>query len=172
MNVMKEIGIEKITLNIGVGEPGEKLDKAMKLLNTLSESKSVKTVTMKRIPDWGIRAGLPIAAKVTIRGKKAEELLSRMLQAVNNMIKERKFDKNGNFSFGLDEYIKIPDSKYDPDVGIIGLEVAVTLRRKGYRVLKRRLKPGKIKATHKITKEEGINFIKNKFGIKLEEEEE
>jgi large subunit ribosomal protein L5 len=167
---MREIRIEKITLNIGVGEPGEKLDKAMKLLNSLSGLKSVKTVTMKKIPTWGIRTGLPIAAKVTIRGKDAEKLLSRLLNAVDNTLNRNKFDEAGNFSFGIDEYIKIPDVEYDHEVGIIGLEVAVTLGRKGYRVKRRRLKKGKIRACHKITKEEGINFIKDKFKIELEEE--
>ena len=75
---MKEIKLEKVTLNIGVGGDANKLDKSMKLLQAITNSKPVKTVTYKRIPTWGVRPGLPIGCMVTIRGKKAEEMLIRL----------------------------------------------------------------------------------------------
>lgn len=169
---MQEIRIEKITLNIGVGEPGDKLDKAVLLLKEISGAKPVKTKTIKRIPTWDIRPKLNIGTKVTLRGKKAEELLKKLLKSVNNKIPERKFDNYGNFSFGIKEYINIPGVEYIPEVGIIGLEVAVTLERPGFRVKKRRLKKARIGKNHLITKEQAIEFIKNKFNIELSDKEE
>ncbi len=168
-NKMREIKIEKITLNIGVGKPGDKLDKAFKLLESITKSKVVKTQTLKRIPTWDIRPKLQIGCKVTLRGNKAEDLLIRLFKAVDDKISINKFDQSGNFSFGILEYIDIPDAIYDPEIGIIGLEVAVTLQRAGYRVKKRKHKRAKIPARHIITKDEAIKFIQNKFNISIED---
>jgi len=169
MKSMREIGIEKVTLNMGTGTEKANMEKAMKLLKKITNAKPIQTKTMKRIPTWGIRPGLPIGCKVTLRGKKAEELLRRLLQAVNNQLNESKFDKGGNFSFGITEYLDIPGVEYDADIGIIGLEVAVTLKRPGFRIKRRKRQKKKIPTKHKITKEESMEFIKNKFGIKFGE---
>ncbi|HLD11073.1 MAG TPA: 50S ribosomal protein L5 [Candidatus Nanoarchaeia archaeon] len=171
MTNLKGINIEKVTLNIGVGQPGDKLEKAMKLLKTITGAKPIQTKTMKRIPSWGIRPRLAIASKVTIRGKKAEELLKRLLDAVDNVIPEKKFDLHGNFSFGIQEYINISNVNYDVEVGIIGLEVAVTFTRPGYRIQKRLLKKSKISKNHKLKREEVIQYMKDNFKIKTGEEE-
>ena len=90
---MQEIKIEKVTLNIGVGGTGDKLEKASRLLTTITKAKPVKTRTMKRIPTWGVRPKLEIATKVTLRGEVAEGVLKRLLVAVNNTLAESKFDK-------------------------------------------------------------------------------
>jgi len=164
MNPMRDIRVEKITLNVGVGEPGAKLDKAVKLLKNMTGEKPVKTTSTKRIPTWGARPDLPLACKVTLRKEKAKELLSRLLKAVGNKLPEKKFDKFGNFSFGIEEYILIPGVEYDVEVGIIGLEVAVTLERPGFRVKKKR-SSSKIGIKHRITKEESIEFVKKTFGM-------
>src|SRR3990167_3380364 len=126
MNKMKEIRIAKVTLNIGTGGPGERLEKGLKLLNKISDMKPVPTTTQKRIPTWDIRPGLQIGCKVTIRGKKAEELLGRLLKSNVDNITSLKFDSSGNFSFGVPEYIDIQGIEYDASIGIIGLDVAVT----------------------------------------------
>jgi len=168
MNVMRNIRIEKVTLNVGVGKPGEQLDKAMKLLNNITGSKVLQTKSMKRIPDWGVRPNLILACKVTIRGKKATELLKRLLKAVNDKISFSKFDSNGNFSFGISEYINIPDVEYDVDIGILGMDVAVTLERPGFRIKRRRLKQRRILSRHKISREEGAEFIQKNFGVVVE----
>lgn len=169
---MKKIRIEKVTLNIGVGKPGPELEKALKLLKLLSGEKPVETKTQKRIPTWGVRPGLSIGAKVTLRGKKAEELLQRLLDAVDFRLTKRKIDKEGNFAFGLKEYLDVPGMKYDMDLGIMGFEVAVTLSKPGSRVKLRRIRSRKIPKRHRITKEETVQFLKDKYGVKFKEEEE
>lgn len=169
MNQMKEIRIEKVTLNCGTGGEGDKLNKAMQLLKKMTGKEPVKTITMKRIPTWGVRPNLAIGCKITLRHEEAEEMLKRLLQAVDNKIPASKFDKNGNFSFGIEEYILIPGVEYEVSVGIIGLNVAVTLIRPGYRI-KNRINKSKIGLKHKITKEEAIEFMHKKFDLEEEAE--
>jgi len=166
---MKTIRIDKLTLNIGTGGAGDKIEKAAKLLTSITSGKPIKTTSTKRIPTWGVRPNLPIATKITIRGKKAEELLKRLLQTQDNTLPEKKFDNYGNFSFGIDEYIKIPGVPYDISIGIIGLEAAVTLKRNGYRVKLRTRKTGKIPLRHRITKQEAISYIRTAFDTKIGE---
>ena len=170
-NSMREIKIEKVTLNIGTGQPGDKLDKAVILLQTIANQKVIKTKTMKRIPTWGLRPRLEIGCKVTVRGKKAEILLNRLLESVDRTLSIKKFDKLGNLSFGIPEYIDIPQVQYNPNIGIIGLEAAVTFRRNGYRISKRRYKKSSIPTSHKITKEDTINYLKSKFNVKVKEDD-
>ncbi len=167
MNPMKEIRIAKITLNIGTGGPGERLEKGMKLLNKITNMKAVPTTTQKRIPTWDIRPGLQIGCKVTVRGKKAEELLGRILKAYQENVNTLKFDNQGNFSFGVSEYLEIQGIQYDPSIGIIGFDISVTLERPGFRIRKRAVMKRKIPPNHKITKQEAIEFINKKFALEV-----
>ena len=170
MNSMKKIFVSKITLNIGVGSPGDKMEKAMRLLSTISGSKPVSTITNKRIPTWGVRPKLAIGAKVTVRGKKANELLKRLLHALDNKLPTSKFDQFGNLSFGIHEYIDIQGIAYDPTIGVIGLEAAVTLERPGFRIKRRTINKQKLPLRHRIKKEEAIQFVQKEFGAKVGEE--
>jgi large subunit ribosomal protein L5 len=164
---MKEVRITKITLNIGAGKNQEMLKKGIKLLEKLTPIKPVRTTAKKRIPAWGLRPGLPIACKVTVR-KDAEVLLKRLLVAKDNILLEKCFDTNGNFSFGVAEYIDIEGLEYDPDLKIMGLEVAVSLERPGYRVKKRKIAPKKLGKNHVISKEDAMKFMQDKFGVTIE----
>jgi large subunit ribosomal protein L5 len=165
-NPMRSISVEKVTLNIGVGEPGEKLEKISKLLNSISGTKVVNTITNKRIPDWNIRPGLAIGVKTTIRGAKTDELLKRLFQGVENKIPKQKFDDKGNLSFGISEYVHIPGVRYDYSVGIVGLSVAVTLWRRGFSMARKRVK-ARIGKSHLITREEAMQFIKDKYEVEI-----
>ncbi|MAG15765.1 50S ribosomal protein L5 [Candidatus Woesearchaeota archaeon] len=167
MNSMKLIKIEKITLNIGTGTDATKLEKGIKLINHISGKKPVKTFTTKRIPTWGVRPGLPLGCKLTLRKKGAKEMLVRLLQAKENQLASKQFDNVGNLAFGIHEYIDIPGAKYDPDVGIIGLEVCVTLERAGFRVKKRRVKKNPISKKHLITRDEAIDYMQKEFNVEI-----
>lgn len=169
---MKGIRIEKITLNIGAGKDGNKLEKGIKLLKNITGIEPIKTRTNKRIPGWGLRPGLPIGCKITLRKEKAKEVLNRLLEAKSYILKGSQFDKNGNIAFGVHEYIDIKGAKYDPEIGIMGLEVCVTLERPGYRVKRRKNLKSKIGNNHKIAKEEAVKFMKTEFDVKLEEEDD
>ena len=171
MNKMKEIRIEKITFNVGAGEAGPKLDKSKNMLETVSGEHVVITRTHKRTTFGGAK-GRPIGVKVTIRGAKAKDMLKNLLQAVENRLKPSQFDSSGNFSFGIHEYIHIPGIKYDPEIGIMGLDVSVTLERPGYRVKKRMIRSAKIGKTHAITPPEAMEWMKKEFGIEVKEGEE
>ncbi|HLD72337.1 MAG TPA: 50S ribosomal protein L5 [Candidatus Nanoarchaeia archaeon] len=165
-NPMKEIRVAKVTLNIGAGKNEDLLKKGLILMKKLTPLTPVKTITKKRIPGWGLRPGLAIGCKVTVR-KDADKLLKRLLVAKENILAEKVFDDLGNFSFGIPEYIEIEGMEYDPDLKIIGLEVAVTLERPGFRVKKKKIGSRSIGKTHKITKIEAINFIKKNFGVEI-----
>ncbi len=166
MNPMRQIRIEKVTINIGVGEPGERLDKAYELLKRLTGQKPVKTVAKKKVPRWGIRPGLPIGVKVTLRGKKAYEFLEKVFDAVGRKIPASSFDDQGNFSIGIKEYIDL-GLKYDPNIGIFGMDVCVTLERPGYRVKRRKRRKAAIGKKHLITREEAIEFVQKRFGVEV-----
>ncbi len=171
MNTMKNIRIEKLTLNVGSGKNQDMLEKGVKLIKHITGINPVKTITNKRIPSWGLRPGLPIGCKVTLRNRKAHELIPRLLDAKSNTLREGNFDSNGSVSFGIHEYIDIKDIKYAPEIGVIGLQVCITLERPGFRVKRRSLKTANISKSHRITKEEAIKFMNEKFKVKLEEKE-
>ncbi len=170
MNPMKIIKVEKITLNIGAGKDEPKLKKGIKLITELVGKAPVQTISKKRIPNWGLRQGLPIGCKLTLRGEEATSMLKRMLKAKENILKESQFDNRGNLAFGIPEYIDIPGAKYNPEIGIMGLEVTITLTRPGYSIKRRKVKPKTIGKHHIITKQEAIDFMKENYEVKIGED--
>ncbi|MBI4451734.1 50S ribosomal protein L5 [Candidatus Woesearchaeota archaeon] len=165
---MQQVRIEKLTLNIGAGKEQTKLDKGVALIKHITGIDPVKTVTQKRIAAWGLRPGLPIGCKLTIRGKKAAELLGRLLQARDMKLAPTQIDDSGNLSFGIPEYIDIPGVAYDPKIGVMGMEACVTFAKPGYHVKKRRVRPAKIGRKHRVTREETITFLKDKYNVSVE----
>ena len=166
---MRQISVEKVTLNIGAGKDQAKLEKGIKLINHITGYAPIKTFTKKRIQEWGLRPGLAIGCKLTLRKKGALDLLKRLLEARDNLLQESNLDNEGNLSFGIKEYIDIPGVKYDPTIGIMGLQVCVTLKRNGFRVKYRSLKRHIIPKRHRIQREEAIDFMKNNFNLKMGE---
>ncbi|MGV8176288.1 MAG: 50S ribosomal protein L5 [Candidatus Bilamarchaeaceae archaeon] len=168
-NKMRELRVEKVTVNIGVGNSGERLDHAKELLTKLTGGKKpIETLAKKRNPVFHLRPGLPIGAKVTLRGKDALEFLDKALTARRRNVKAGSFDNEGNFSFGVPEYIDFPGAKYDPKMGVFGFDVCVTLSRKGRRVERRRLRQSKIGGGHRIGKEEAIEYATKNLNAKIE----
>jgi large subunit ribosomal protein L5 len=171
MNIMQEIRMEKLTLNIGAGKDQVKLEKGMKLLKNITGINPVKTFTTKRIPEWGLSPCLPIGFKLTLRKAKMKEVISRLLDAKDYRLKESQFDNGGNIAFGLHEYIDIPDVKYDPEIGVMGLEVCITLERAGFRIKRRRKKRRKVPIKHRITKQNAMEFMIKEFKVKIGDEQ-
>lgn len=161
------ISIEKVTVNIGVGASGEPLEKAERLLEKLCNQKPIRTISKSRVPTWGIRKKQAIGVKVTLRGKKATDFLNKAFDAKDRILKRSQFDDNGNFAFGIQEYIDLPGVKYDPEIGIFGFDVCVSLRKKGYRIKKRKREKKKIPSNHKITKEEAIEWVEKNLNVKV-----
>jgi len=169
MNVMRNPRIEKVIVNMGVGEGGEKLIKAEKVLQLVTGRKSVRTVSKTINKDWGIKKGMPIGCKVTLRGEKAESFLKEAFWVRDNKIPDYSFDDNGNLSFGIPDYTDFPGMKYDPKIGVMGMDVCVTMSRAGARVKNRKRCTHKIPRKHRMTYEEATTFIKSRFGVEVME---
>lgn len=164
---MREIKIDKLVVNIGIGSPGEHLENAKNFLGKLTGKKPILTQSKVRNPTWALRKGLNIGTKVTLRGDDAMSFLKKSFEAEGNKIKESCFDGRGNFSFGVREYIDFPGVKYDPQLGMLGFDVCVTLKRPGYRVSRRKIQTQKLGKNHIITDAEAIDFVKNNFKVKI-----
>lgn len=158
---MRQIRIEKVTLNIGCGDDKQKIEKAQKLLEKLTESKPVITKSKKR-STFGIVKGKPLGVKVTLRKEKADKFFNSVLKAVDNKVDKSQIDNEGNVSFGVREYIDLPNVKYTPEIGMLGMDVAVTLERPGYHVKRRRVRKAIIGKKHKINKDDTINWLKER----------
>lgn len=165
-NKMKQIHVEKVTVNIGAGEVGQAVEKATTLLEKMTGNQPVKTDSGIEAQGFGLRSGLKIGAKVTLRGEDAEEFLEYVFEANDKQIKAKSFDTQGNFSLGVSEYIDMPNMKYDPDLGMIGFDVAVTLERPGYHVQKRK-NPEQLSDDHRISPEEAQGFVQERFGVEV-----
>lgn len=167
-NPMRRAHIEKVVLNIGVGKSGEQLEKAKTVLKTLTGEEPKVTLARKSIKDFKIHRGETIGAMVTLRKKKAIELLKRLLIGKGLKLKSSCFDERGNVSFGLKEHIDIPGVKYNPAVGIFGLNVSIRLARPGFRVLYRKRLRGKIRRSYFVTRDEAISFFRDRFKVVVE----
>jgi large subunit ribosomal protein L5 len=167
-NSMKRIGIEKLVINIGVGKSGEPIEKAKKALLELTGHHPAVRGAKKTVRDFGIHKGEPIGAVVTLRRKPAMEFLKRVLAAKKNTLKASSFDEYGNISIGIHEHIDIPGTKYNPEIGIFGMDVSVSLSRPGYRIARKSRKSGRIGKHHRINREEAVEFFKQEFGVKVE----
>ncbi len=163
-NSMREIKIEKVVLS--VGGTGDYLEKGHKLLTLLTDRKPTKTKAKKRIPALNVRLGLEVGTVVTIR-KNNEELLKKMLIAIDNVLKKKQISNN-NFSFGVKEYIEIPGMEYQREIGIMGFDVTVVFKRAGRRVRLKKIKRGKIPARQVIKPEEIIKYMEDKFQTRFE----
>jgi len=95
------------------------------------------------------------------------EFLNKALPVIDKKIPRSSFDKQGNFSFGIKEHIDIQGVKYDPDVGIFGMDVCVSMARPGYRIKTRRREKAKIGSRHILSPEESIVFAKNVLGVEI-----
>ena len=164
---MKKISLEKVVLNMGVGRSGDAIDIAKRALDQISGKKSCARNAKETQRDWGVRKGEPIGVAVTIRGEDAKELLKRLFEAKGNRVNGKAFDNFGNYSFGIREHIDIPGVKYDPQIGILGLGISVTLSRPGYGIRKRSKHKARVGKKHIIKNQEAKDYLTREFGVTL-----
>ena len=167
MNAMRKPSIDKVTVHICTGESGERLTNAEKLLGTIVKQKPVRSIAKKTLPNFSIKKHEPIGCKVTLRGKNAQEFLKTALKIIENRINASQFDENGNFSFWVEEHTDFPGMKYDPSIGIYGMDINVALKRAGYRIRTRKIENHKISHEHRLNKEDAISFVKEKYGAEV-----
>jgi large subunit ribosomal protein L5 len=159
--------IEKVTVNIGIGEAGERLAKAETVIKGITKHKPIKTLSRTTNKDWGLRERMPIGCKVTLRGKDAEAFLKDALQTRENKMADYSFDDEGNLSFGIPDHTLFKDQKYDPSIGIFGMDISITMEKAGYRVKRRRISRMKIPHRHRVKKEETMQFFTETFNVEV-----
>lgn len=161
--------IGSVKINVSIGIAGEPLERCKKIIRTLADQEPTETKAKNTWRSWGIRKHQPVGVTVTIRGQKAYDLLMRLFHAKDYKIKERSIDRTGNFGFGIKEHIDIPGMGYDPNLGIIGMDVIVQMDRIGYRVKRRSYKNNKIGKSHFLKPVETKIFLKENYDIDLVE---
>jgi large subunit ribosomal protein L5 len=168
MNPMEDIVIDKVTVNIGVGEAGEKLEKAKKVITLITGKEPTITKVKKTNREFGIRQDQPIGVKVTIRKEDIKKFLESALWVKNFKAFSYSFSNQGTFSFGISDYTDFKGMKYNPEIGIFGMDIIVTFRRKGgYRVSKRRLRQRKVPEKIKVKREEMMEYMKNNYNLEI-----
>ena len=160
---MREPRIEKVVVHMGVGQGGRALQDAEAILEAITGQESVRTTATETVPEWGIREGEPIGAKVTLRDEAAHEFLETALPIAE--LSRSQFDETGNVSFGITEHTAFPSQEYDPEVGIYGLDVTVALVRPGYRVSKRDRETRPIPSGHRLRPGDAVDYLEREFGV-------
>jgi large subunit ribosomal protein L5 len=133
-NIMQVPKIEKVIINVGVGEAIQNpkaMDGAVNDLMTISGQKPVITKAKKSIAGFKLREGMPIGCKVTLRGERMYDFLNRLINIVLPRVRDfrgvspQAFDGRGNYSLGIKEQTIFPEIEYDKIDKIRGLEVVI-----------------------------------------------
>jgi large subunit ribosomal protein L5 len=166
-NPMTKPTLDKVTVHISVGEGGQKLINAENIVKTLTGQATVRTSAKKTQPVFGIRKGQDIGCKTTLRSERASTFLHRALETRQNLVHEFQFDESGNVSFGIVDHTDFPEMTYDPQIGIFGMDVIVSLKKAGYRVAQRRVAQRRVPIRHRVTREEAIAFLQSNYNVVL-----
>ena len=156
----EDIRISKVCLNINPGSVGDQVTRASRVINQLTGQKAMLARSHRSIPKFGIRRGDKIAAYVTVRGKKAEEIMHKALEVHDYELSEKCFSRQGNFGFGIKEHIDL-GLKYDRDLGIHGMDIYVVLERPGYRVRRRKHCRARVGQKQRVTQAEARKWFDN-----------
>ena len=162
-NVMRNIKVDKLVVNICVGSAGDRITKAGRVLESLSDhQKPVENKAKITIRSFSVRRGEKIAVSVTLRGKKATDLLERALKVKEYELPKSAFTDLGNFGFGIKEHIDL-GLRYDPSTGIFGMDFYVVLKRPGARVARRKHCRSRVGNNQKISQEEAHEWFKKTY---------
>eukprot|EP00051_Salpingoeca_urceolata_P026157 m.476301 g.476301 ORF g.476301 m.476301 type:complete len:192 (+) comp20491_c0_seq1:75-650(+) len=161
-NPMKDLSLIKLCVNCCVGESGDKLTRAAKVLEQLTGQQPVTSKARYTVRTFSIRRNEKIAVHCTVRGEKALEILERGLKVKEYELYHENFSQTGNFGFGVDEHIDL-GIKYDPSIGIHGMDFYVVMGRKGFRVSKRKQKRSRIGIRHKVTADETKKWFQQQY---------
>lgn len=167
MNTMLEPRIDKVVVHIGVGESGQRLVNAETIMKAITNQQPIRSIAKKTLPTFNIKKKEPIGAMLTLRGKAAEDFLVLALKAAGSSLRRSQFDEQGNFSFGIEEHTDFPGMRYDPEIGIFGMDVSVALKRAGYRITRRRVAKRKLPGRQRLGKDDTVEFIQKKFGVEI-----
>jgi large subunit ribosomal protein L5 len=159
--------LDKVTVHISVGEGGQKLINAENIVKTLTGQATVRTSAKKTQPVFGIRKGQAIGCKTTLRRERASTFLHRALETRQNFVHEYQFDENGNVSFGIVDHTDFPGMTYDPQIGIFGMDVIISLKKPGYRVARRHPAQRRVPIRHRVTREDAIAFLQSNYSVVL-----
>ena len=162
VNPMRDIFIEKLCINICVGEAGDRTARAAKVLEQLTGQTPVYSKARYTIRSFGIRRNEKISVHCTVRGDKAYDILERGLKVKEYELKRRNFSQEGNFGFGIQEHIDL-GIKYDPSIGIYGMDFFIVLNRKGHRVSNRKRCQSRVGLAHRVTGQDAVDWFKRKY---------
>merc|ERR1711965_150218 len=165
-NTNRDVICDKLIINIAVGESGDRLTKAVRVLQQLSDQTPVENVARYTVRTFGIRRNEKIATHVTVRGDKALDLIERGLKITDYEISAKHFSDSGNFGFGVNEHIDL-GLKYDPATGIYGMDFYIVLKRAGFNVPKKKAKRGRMGVQHRVTKEDAMEWVRQTFNADI-----
>ena len=165
---MKEIKVGKVVVNIGLGKSGEAIERGKKVLEQVTGQNPAQTRAKTSVRDFGIHKGEPIGVVVTVRGEETAALIEKLLTAREKKLNGSSFDPRGSISFGIREHIEIPGVRYDPAIGILGMNVSILLERPGYAVSRRNRRPSRVGKSHQVSRVEAMQYFKDKFGVTIQ----
>jgi len=132
------------------------------VLESLTGQTPVFSKARYTVRSFGIRRNEKISVHCTVRGPKAEEILERGFKVKEYELRKENFSHNGNFGFGIQEHIDL-GIKYDPSIGIYGMDFFVVLGRPGMNIAHRRAKTGKVGSPHRLNKEDAMKWFQTKY---------